>query len=73
MLTLILKGVRQFISDLVVDFAGDANASGLSQLLQASCHIHPLAVDIAITFNDDVSEIDANAELKGRSTTMSGF
>ena len=48
---------------MVVGSAGNRDSSGFGQSLQPISDVHPIAVDV-FTLHDDVTEIDANAEIK---------
>jgi hypothetical protein len=57
-----LERERELRLHLVVDVAGDADAAGLRQTLQARRHIDPVAQDVAV-LDDDVADVDPDAEL----------
>src|SRR5215469_1035722 len=57
----VVEGQRT-ISNLVVSFSGDVNASGLCQAFQPRRDIHAGA-EYIVTLADDVADIDADAKL----------
>ncbi|WP_442893329.1 hypothetical protein [Bradyrhizobium sp.] len=58
----ILEGDIEFAPNLPARVLRDAYATGLRQSLQARCHVHAIAENVT-SINDDVADIDANAEL----------
>ena len=56
-----VKGEGEFVADLVVDAAGDADAARLSGGLKAGGNVNAVAEKI-LPLHHDVAEIDANAE-----------
>src|SRR5204863_345671 len=58
----ILEGDVDFAAHLPVRVVGEANAAGLGEPLQARGHVDAVAENIAAV-EDDVAEIDADAEL----------
>jgi hypothetical protein len=63
LLAQVLEGDLQLAAvHLVVDGGGDADAAARGELLQPRGDVDPVAVDVALV-EDDVAEIDADAEL----------
>ena len=62
MLARILKVGVKLAARVLLDPAGDADATGLRNAFQARRHIHAVAIDIAV-IDDDVANIDADAKL----------
>ena len=58
----VLEGEVEFVAHLVANGLRDADAAGLGEPFQAGRDVHPVAVDI-VAVDDDVAEIDADAEL----------
>jgi hypothetical protein len=63
MATQILEFEVQLGRNILVNHVRDANPTGLSKALQASCDIDPVAVDI-VAFDDHISQVDADAKLQ---------
>jgi hypothetical protein len=51
---------------VIADGLGDGNSANRGDTLQACRHVHAIAENVAI-FDDDISEIDADAKFDGRS------
>ena len=60
-LTDILKGNLDDLANLIIDGLRDADASGLSELLEADRNVHAGSVEV-IVFADHIAQIDADAE-----------
>jgi hypothetical protein len=62
LLTEIFKLTRQFLHNLIVNPARNADAAWVSQAFQTRCNVHPIAENVAI-LQHDVADVDANAKL----------
>ena len=57
------KADRQLSSDLVASGSRNGDSSRFRQPLQSICNVHHITVNI-VTLNENVAEVDANAEIK---------
>jgi hypothetical protein len=55
----IFKRIRELATYLVLYYAGNTNAAGLCQCLQARRHIHPITLNV-IWLGDYITEVNAN-------------
>jgi hypothetical protein len=60
----VLEGARELVADLLVDLPRDRDAPGLRELLQSGRYVDLVAVHITILLDDDVAEVDADANLE---------
>ena len=63
--THVLEGEGKLVAYLVAHHAADADTTRLRQGFEASGHVDAVAEDV-VAIDDDVAEIDANAELDAR-------
>jgi len=52
----------ELAANMIIGGAGDDDAAGLRQALQAVCDVHAVAVNV-VTLDDHVAKIDADAEI----------
>jgi hypothetical protein len=57
----VLETQSELVGDFLANFAGDENASWLSQSLQPCSDVDPVAIEIA-ALNYDVAEIDSDTQ-----------
>ena len=68
----VLEGEVGLVAHLLEDGAGDADAAGLGQGLEARRDVHAVAVDVLV-FDDHVAEVDADAKAEPSILGSLGF
>ena len=59
----VLEAQLDLAPDLAEGAAGNEDAAAVRQRLDAGCHVHAFAVDVAVLRHDDVSDVDPDPEL----------
>jgi hypothetical protein len=70
--TAVLESKIELVAYLIAHDAANADAAGLSKSLKAGCDIDPVPEDIP-AIDDDVAEIDPNAQLNPLGVGRSGI